>query len=31
MSWLRYGLNEQEELIPLEAVTRGKTSLVCPY
>lgn len=29
--WLKYGVNEEDILICIEDITRGKTSLKCPY
>lgn len=29
--WLKYGVNEEGILICIEDITRGKTSLKCPY
>ncbi|KAB8314379.1 GIY-YIG nuclease family protein [Tolypothrix campylonemoides VB511288] len=29
--WLKYGVNEDETLVSIEDVSRGKTSLKCPY
>ncbi|MDB9315641.1 competence protein CoiA family protein [Spirulina sp. CS-785/01] len=31
MSWLQFGVDESDLLIPVEEVRRGKTDLKCPY